>query len=99
MVVEGDNAHQVMMKLWHDVGVSCWEGGEEEILRRVGAVGRATFCSEKGLECAWVDIHAGGVVGEVVAVGSVVGYCGILLGKEGVWGRATGRGRRNRSIS
>ena len=42
---------------------------------------------------AWVDIHAEGVGGEVVAAGAGVGYCGILWEKEGVWGGDTGRGR------
>ena len=29
-----------------------------------------------------------------MAAGAGVGYCGILWGKEGVWGQATGRGRQ-----
>ena len=88
-----------MMELWHDMGGSCWEVGEEEIARSGGSVGRATCCYDKDLERAWVDIHAGGVEGEVVAAGASVGYCGIFWGKEGVWGGATGRGRRTRFSS
>ena len=67
-----------MMELWNDVEGSCWEGGYKEIARRRGAVDRATFCSDKDLERACVDIRAGGVGGEVVAAGAGVGYCGIL---------------------
>ena len=46
--------------------------------------------------CAWVDICAGGVGGEVVAADTGVGYCGILWGKEGFWDRDTGRLRQTR---
>ena len=87
------------MELWHDLGGYSWEGGEKEILRCRGAVGRATYCSYKDLVRSWADICAEGVGGEVVAAGAGVGYCGILLGKEGVWGGATGRGRRTRFSS
>ena len=45
---------------------------------------------------ALFNIFAGGVGGEVVAAGANVGYCGILCGKEGVCGWATGRGRQTR---
>ena len=48
---------------------------------------------------AWDEIRAGDVGGEVVAAGAGVGYCGILWGKEGVWGRATVRGRTTRFSS
>ena len=78
MFSEGDNDHPVMMELWHDVGNSCWEGGEEDIERRGGSVGRSTCCSDEDLERTWVDIHAGAVGGEVVTAGAGVGYCGIL---------------------
>ena len=66
------------MKLWHDVGRSCWEGGEEEIAQCRRLVGRAVCYSDKYLEHAWVDICAGGVACEVVTNGASVGYCGIL---------------------
>ena len=56
--------------------------------------GGGTFCAYKELVHTWVDIHAGGIGGKVVAAGADVGYCGILWVKEGVWGGATGRGRR-----
>ena len=52
-----------------------------------------TCCYNEDLERAWVDIHSGGVGGEAVAADAGVGYCGILWGKEGVWGGATGMGR------
>ena len=84
------------MELWHDVGGSSWEVGEEEIERHGGAVWRVTCCYNEDLERAWVDIRSGGVGGEAVAADAGVGYCGILWGKEGVWGGATGRGRRTR---
>ena len=83
-----------MMELWHDVCGFGWERGEEEIVPRGGAVGGGTYCAYKDLVRDWVDIRAGGIGGKVVAAGSDVGYCRILWGKEGVWGRATGRGRR-----
>ena len=67
-----------MMELWHDVGGSCREGGEEDIAQRGRVVGRATCCSGEYLERTWVDIHAWGVGGELVATGAGVGYCGIL---------------------
>ena len=66
------------MELWHDVGVSCWEGGEEEIAPRGGAVGRATCCSDEDLERDLVYICTQGFGSEVVAAGAGVGYCGIL---------------------
>ena len=99
MVAYGSNAHQDMMELWHDVGRSSWELVEEEIERHGGAVWRVTCCSNEDLERAWVDIHAGGVGGEVVAFDAGVGYCGILREKERVWGGATGIGRRTRFSS
>ena len=71
-----------------------WEGGEEDIAQRGGAVGGGTCCSYKDLVCAWVVICAGGVGGEVVAAGAGVGYCGIFWGEEGGWGGATVRGSR-----
>ena len=54
----------------------------------------ATFCAYKDLVCAWVGIRAGGIAAKVVASGAGVGYCGILWGKEGFLGGATGRERR-----
>ena len=51
---------------------------EEEIARRRGAVGRATFCSDKYLERAWDDVCAWSFGSEVVAASAGVGYCGIL---------------------
>ena len=57
-------------------------------------MGGGTCCSYEDLVHAWVDIRAGGIGGEVVAAGAGVGYCGILWGKEGFCGGATGRGRR-----
>ena len=83
-----------MMELWHDVCGCGWERGEEEIARRRGAVGEGTYYSYKDLVRAWVDICAGRIEGEVVAAGACVGYCRVLWGKEGGWGRATGMGRR-----
>ena len=88
-----------MMELWHDVCSCGWERGEEEIARCGGAVGGGTYCSYEDMVHNWVAICAGGIGGEVVAVGSGVGYCRILWVKEGVWGGATGRGRRTRFIS
>ena len=87
-----------MMELWHDMRGCGWERGEEEIAQHGGAVGGGTCCSYKDLVRAWVDICAGGVGGEVVAAGASVGYCGILWGKEGVWGRYTGRVQQTRFI-
>ena len=58
--------------------------------------GGGPCCSYKDLVCAWVDICAGGVGGEVVAADTGVGYCGILWGKEGFWDRDTGRLRQTR---
>ena len=43
---------------------------------------------------AWVGILTGGIGSKVVTAGARVGYCGILWGKEEVWGGATGKGRR-----
>ena len=57
--------------------------------------GGGTCCDYEDLVRDWVDIHTGGVGGKVVASGAGVGYCIILWGKEGVWGGATGRVRRN----
>ena len=57
-------------------------------------MGRAICFSDKDLERAWDDISAWDVRGEVVAAGAGVSYCGILWEKEGVWGGATGRGRK-----
>ena len=78
MVAQGANAHQVMMERGYNVGGGCWNGGEEEIVRHGGAVGRATCCSDKDLERAWADVRAWGFGSEVVADGAGVGYCGIL---------------------
>ena len=61
--------------------------------------GWGTCCSYNDLVRAWVDICSGGIGGEVVAAGAGVGYCGILWGKEGFWGGATGRGRQTRFSS
>ena len=88
-----------MMELWHDVCGCGWEGGEEEITQRRGAVEGASCCSYKDLVRAWVDICAGVIGGEVVDAGDSVGYCGILWGDEGVWGGSTGRGMINRFSS
>ena len=57
-------------------------------------MGGATCCAYEALVLAWVDICAGVVGGKVLTAGTGVGYCRILGGKEGVWGGATGRGRR-----
>ena len=56
--------------------------------------GGGSCCAYKYLMRARVDIRAGGIGGKVVAAGDGVGYCRILWGKEGVCGRATGRGRQ-----
>ena len=87
------------MELWHDVGGYGWEGGEEYIVQRGGAVGRSTYCFYEDLMRAWVDIRPGGVRGELVAAGAGVVYCGIFWGKEGVCCGATGRGRQTRFSS
>ena len=57
-------------------------------------MGGGTFCAYEDRVRAWVDIHAGGGGGKVLAAGVGVGYCVILWGKEGVWGGDTGRGRK-----
>ena len=82
------------MELWHDVCGCGWERGEEEIAQHRGVVGGGTCCVYKDLVRAWVDTRAGVVGGKVVAAGAGVGYCGIIWGKEGVWGGDTGRGRQ-----
>ena len=96
MVAEGAYAHQVIMELWHNMGSCGWEGGKADIERRRGVMGRATCSSFKELVRTWVEIFAGDVVGELVDAGASIGYCGILGGKEGVWGGDTGRGSRTR---
>ena len=96
MVEQGANAHQVMMKLGHNVGGVCWKGGEEEIARRGGAVGRDTFCFDEDMERAWADVCAWGFGSEVVVAGDGVGYCGILWRNGRVWGGAIGRGKQTR---
>ena len=62
-------------------------------------MGRATCCTDKDMERAWVDIWEWGVGDEVVAAGAGVGYFRILWGKEEVWRGATGRGRQTIFIS
>ena len=57
-------------------------------------MGRATRCYDEDLERSRVDICAWGIWGELVDSGAGVGYSGVLWGKEGGWGGATGRGRR-----
>ena len=57
-------------------------------------MGEGTCYAYEDLLCSWVDIWAGGIGGKVVDAGAGVGYCKILWVKEGVWDRATGRGRR-----
>ena len=83
-----------MMELWYNVCGCGWERREEETARRGGAVGGSTCCAYEDLVHTWVEIRAGGIGGKVVAAGVSVGYCGILWGKEGVWGGASSRGRR-----
>ena len=74
-----------------------WLGGRRggDCTTRRSDGGGGTCYSYEDLVRAWVDILAGGIGGEVVAAGAGVGYYGILWGNEGVWGGATGRGRRN----
>ena len=78
MVSQGGNDHQVMTEFGHNVGGGCCKGGEEDIVRHRGAVGRATCCSDKDLERAWAGVCAEGFRSELVAAGAGVGYCGIL---------------------